>query len=1481
MATPWLNALILPLYVAVASILILLLRVLFGRRLFDAEIPAADDNRPSEHSIADYIRTHGGSTIFALRTTRLIGCLLLLGLSTAALALGDAPRTTESPHIYLQSAMCGLYFYTVLLATISISASARWTRRVITHLTTILFSTFAVYFYRDVFPLATVSLPPMDLWEGRLLWPRIALLFVVSGVIPLVIPREYIPLDAKGRSAEWLKKPMPRAHPEQTASILSSALYSWLDPIIALAYRVPHLAFDQLPPLCDYDDAAGLKTRIPLLMERETSQHLDAFTSGRRRHVFFGLVSVFRWELASMSVLLAVAALSLFVSPLAINRILNHLEDPTADALMKPWLWIILLFLGPLTYTLASERQTFVGTRAAAQANALLTQLVFEHALRVRIKASASAPSTTQPASAASTTQTQAALQARTTTLLTVDLANITAGRDVLVLCVTVPVQVAGCIVFLWGVLGWSAFVGMGVILLLMPLPAYAAKLLSRIQQETLAKTDARVQTLEETMNVVRMIKMFGWEKQMNAKIAEKREQELTWIWWRKMLGTLNGSVNDILWYITYYMAVAVKARVSLNRLDAFLNDTELLDSFTATDKPTAHSASTELTGFRDATFSWADEDQSVGTSTLSRSFILRIEGEIMFKPGFNLVVGPTGSGKTSLLMALLGEMHFLPSSSTSWFNLARDKGVSYAAQESWVLNDTIKNNILFNLPIDAARYKKVLYQCCLERDLELFDAGDETEVGEKGLTLSGGQKARVTLARALYADSQVVILDDILAALDVHTAKWVVEKCLAGDLLKHRTVILVTHNVAMTSKLADFVVSVSLDGRVHGQHSVSEALATDKVLAEEVSKDQEVLDIAEQALDSAKEAPQVNGKLVVAEEIAIGRVSWEALSLFVSAHGPSPILFLAIMVFSMICISIVARTETWYMGYWASQYGHGTPVPVFKYLAGYCLLALADVGIYWIAYVYFTTGSFKASTSIHKQLADSILGSVFRWLDVTPTSRIITRFSQDINTIDGSLSEGLWYLNERTLHVLSRFISVLIFTPAFFVPGVFVGIIGFACARVYMAAQLSVKREMSNVTAPVLAHVGAAMAGLASVRAYGAQDTLIKVSLDRINRLTRASRTFANLNRWVIVRIDLLGTLFATLLAYYLVYFQNHHAFEIGFVLNMAIGFTRAIMSWTRAWNDFEVHSNRHVQFSPEFPNRSGPAEVDSFSIERIRQYIEIEHEPKSTASGVPPAYWPASGNISVQNLCARYSPDGPKVLHDLSFDIKSGERVGVVGRTGSGKSSLTLALLRCILTEGTVYYDGLLTSSLNLEALRSSVTIIPQTPELLAGSLRANLDILGQCDDATLNEALGAAGLSALQDGLEKGRLSLDSTISAGGNNLSVGERQIIALARAIVRRSKLLILDEATSAIDYKTDAVIKSSLRNELPAETTLITVAHRLHSIMDADKIMVLDAGRIVEFDRPKVLLRNERSMFRALVDESGDKEQLYRMAANL
>ncbi|KAJ8520559.1 hypothetical protein ONZ45_g2613 [Pleurotus djamor] len=1633
---------------------------------FFASTRAEDEqNEPSEPPPSSYgfwsefkahVVSHGGLHIFVYKILRLVGCLALLGLSIATLIIDEIEledrqdiqftyadqeplgwmgalarwgkkkrkhRRKEVEQLtqteWLQFAMCMTYLYASLLSLLCVTTKP-YTKRiqsgftsltawVPTHVTLLLLVTFGVYAWRDIFPLATYTLTPIDLPAAflkenavlvYLLWTKIAVLCYTAVFIPLLMPTVYIPVDPKN--------PSSNPPPEQTCSLLSFILFSFLDSTVLLAHKVPHLSHDQLPPLADYDEAKNLREK--------SFTNIDPFYAPgnkkklRQRHIFWGLMKTLRKEYAYLVILLTIHTFAGYAAPVGVNRLLYYMEKNGEDAFVRPWVWLIWLFCGPMIYSTSFQAYIFYATRNLVWVEAIITQLIFEHALRIRVKAetksssssvkassesgSASASGSSTPAASTSALPVQESehdrdistastivdpneassdssgtiggktlvgtlrkklrspfsrkekaatpepkpvpkaiaddsaegnLVGKLNNLISTDLGNITDGRDFIMLIVYAPLQLALGISFLYVILGWSAFVGLTVMVLCMPLPGFVGKAMQDVQKERMKRTDARVQNVTETMNVIRMIKLFGWEGKVNEKIAQFREAEIVWLWKKQLLDLVNGNINFIiptvimkqalsasivfsamsvfdllreqLHVIIWTLTAVVQAKVSIDRVDTFLHDTELLDTYdqelnrdeaalTTGDAvlPTTNNKAVAATlrsstppsersgdiGFSDATFMWSVGDAEINDGALTpskRKFVFRVDGELIFKKNaINLVVGPTGSGKTSLLMALLGEMHFVQSGPSSWYNLPRDGGVSYAAQESWVQNETIKvRESSFDACFVDALLRITSYLCGLERDLELFEAGDQTEVGEKGLTLSGGQKARITLARAIYSRAEIILLDDILAALDVHTAKWIVDKCFRGDLIKDRTIILVTHNVAMTTPIAHFVVSLGADGRIANQGEASEVIAHDQELEKELKEERETLAKTEEIVDDAVPAPEddkkVAGKLIAAEEIEVGHVGWPAVRLYlVALGGKHPIFFFVAFIGALCANEAIYSFLTWFLGYWASKYAEvddPTLVSVSYYLSVYVSILGVALLTYATAFLVYVYGNIRASKSIHKQLINAVLGTTLRWLDITPTSRIITRCTQDIRAVDDRISQSLQWLVEMTVSMIIKFAAVLLFTPVFILPGVIAAILGGWLGQIYIAAQLSVKREMSNAKAPVVGHFGAAMAGLTSIRAYGAQESFKAESLTRINKYTRAARSFYNLNRWICIRIDALGSILAVILATYLLYGRQQGASNTGFALNMAVGFSGMILWWVRILNEFEVQGN---------------------SLERIQGYISVDQEPKPTEAGKPPAYWPSSGDIRVENLSARYSETGPKVLHDLSFHIKSGERVGVVGRTGSGKSSLTLSLLRCIYTDGEVYYDGKLTNSINLDALRTNITIIPQVPELLSGTLRQNLDPFDQFDDATLNSALRAAGLFSLQNDEDEGRITLDTAISSGGSNLSVGQRQILALARAIVRGSKLLILDEATSAIDYKTDSVIQSSLRHELGGDVTLITIAHRLQTIMDADKIMVLDAGKIVEFDSPKELLKKEGGKLRALVDESGDRDLLISMA---
>ncbi|KAH8104851.1 hypothetical protein BXZ70DRAFT_1049036 [Cristinia sonorae] len=1486
------SSLAIPTYTAILSVLVLFIH---GIRRFWTGFGQDRSNR-SSHSQTEVIH--------AFRTLRLLACLSLLGMEIWGLVYyKDVATWSEKT---LESGLCAVWTYTSFLALLSVTTSPNHVRVPVRHLCCILFVSWLVFAYRDLYPLVTYDLEPLDGEDGAVLWVYIGIQTVAAVFVPLFVPRT--------------------------------------DSLIYKANRVEHLSLEQLPAVPDYDEARYMVTRGLTLLQPYISN---------KRHLAFGFMVIFRYEYIGTIFTILLLVSTTFITPVGVNMLLRYLETGGENAPIRPWFWILAIFIGSSAASVIRQTHMFLMNMITVRSGAIINQLIFDHALRIRLKVEKGNEVMSQSPTATPTPVATSALQppeaseevreedssatgevqqpqtgavesafeadskiarenkapqsnllGRMNNLITSDAANIASGADIFLLFLFVPAQLSLCVVFLYSILGWSSFVGIGVTAILFPVPLYFSKLMAAAQKAKMQKTDARVQTVTETLNTIRMIKLFGWEPKMLQRIATAREKELVYIKWEKWLQIFIGQsifaipfitmistyatftlimkkelsasvifsslvVFDMsrgqMWVMSQRLPLMLRAKVSLDRINTFLRDTELLDEFVSgpDNSYEVNTVSSDIVGFKNASFTWdTSSDGSVTSASNCRIFKLQIDDEVVFQRGcINLIVGPTGSGKTSILMALLGEMHFVPKGPDSYYNLPRGGGIAYASQESWVQNKTIRDNILFESEYDSVRYDKVIEQCGLSRDIELFEAGDLTEVGEKGLTLSGGQKARITLARAVYSNAEILLLDDVLAALDVHTSKWIVDECFKGDLIRGRTVILVTHNITLTSPIADFIVSMGRDGRIASQGSLSAVLAKDPKLYTEL---QTGFSEAEGRTDEKNPVVETkrteDGKLMVAEEIAVGRVGWREAKLFLSALGGKrwP-LWWAVFIYNAVGTPVVETLNVWFLGYWAHQYEErpASDVSAPYYLMVFTAIVVASVTTKMSSYLYYFVGAVRASRTIHEKLVSSVLASTMRWLDITPTSRVISRCTRDMATVDDVLSVLVSQSTEIITFMIARFCSVILVAPATLLPGLMVAITGGWLGRIFVKAQLSVKREMSNAQSPIFSHFSAAMAGLVSIRAYGAQATIKQEFFVRIDNYTRTTRSFNDINRWMSVRIETIGAAFAAGIATYLVYGRTQvSASTTGFALNMAVGFCDLIRHCIYTVNTLEVQAN---------------------SLERIQQYLEIEHEPKPTPDGVPPAYWPSSGKLSVEQLSAKYSEDGPKVLHDLSFTVNSGERVGIVGRTGSGKSSLTLALLRCIPTEGKVYLDGLSIDSINLSALRSSITIIPQVPELLSGTLRQNLDPFDEYDDAVLNDSLRAAGLFSLQHSEDDARLTLDSAISSGGGNLSVGQRQILALARVMVRRSKVLILDEATSAIDNETDNVIQASLRNELGKDVTVLIVAHRLQTIMDADKIMVLDAGRIVEFGEPKELLKNDAGLFRVLVDSSSDKDILYTM----
>ncbi|KAL5499199.1 hypothetical protein ACEPAH_1717 [Sanghuangporus vaninii] len=1508
-------------------------------------------------SLREAIKALDGFPILLFRLFRLLTIVGLLSLEVYESNVGHGPsaRTLQVP----------FYIYMLALATVSVAASSsHWRDLASFDLAMLFFLNFMVYFILDIWPYAMVSPSPFDPASEASTWIRVSLLTLGGMVIPLVMPRPFRPT-------------MPDEEPSavETCSLLSRYLYSYLDQIVFYAFRVPDITVKDMPEL----PGPG---RIEVLGKRALSA-LDPVEVGKR-HIVWGIFRIWGKDFILMTIFIGLYCFAEFAGPYGMRHLLASLETGIPSYGLRLWVWIVILVVGPVVSGLFYTQFLYISTRMIVENGSVLTYLVFHHALRIRLKGESfdsdddkaggkdgtlttnedtqttATPATidtdvvgsedTTEADAATSTTAVSDTDARPAVkegqsqektghligkinnLITSDLTSVGNLHEIVQLPGTV-LQLIIAIAFLYNLVGWSAFVGLAVMIVCLPVPVYLGKSMAGVQKTKMEATDQRVQSVTEALGILRMIKLFGWEPYMLRQLAQNRDKELVKLGRFRLLNTVMNAVNEMLpllsklvviaiytiiskgqlsasvifsallifsmleqqlWTLMHILPDLLQSKVSCDRYTRFLNKTELISEGNGQSPAARENMASEPDrpeddiGFKQCSFSWESPNAGSLSPTkhhTRKHFNLRFDGEVLFKCGkINIIVGPTASGKTSVLMALLGEMYYKPHGVGSWYNLPRGGGIAYAPQESWVLNETIRDNILFGEPYDEDRYKKVLKQCALEKDLELWEAGDLTEVGEKGLTLSGGQKARVTLARAVYSSASILLLDDVLAALDVHTAKWIVDKALQGNLVQGRTVLLVTHNIALAAPIADHVVVLGRHGSVSAQGSVSEVLKKDARLRaqiekekEEVEEDIEIkLDESNVDKDNSEGAKKAAGKLVVAEEKAMGRVELAAVLLYTASIGGS--LAWIMILGTRLLGQAFYLFSPWFVGYWSSQYEThpSSEVPVVKYLLIYALSNLLQCLIDFGSQLLWLFGSLRASKFIYNNLLRSIFQATFRWLDVTPVGRIITRCTQDISTIDQQFAMFANIFLSLTLNMVTLFLSSVIMAGQYaLISGLFIFVLSTSLGHVYLKCQMCTRREMSNAKSPVMSEVGTALSGLPSIRAYGAQTIFYSELKKRIDVLARTSYCFYDINRWISIRMDSLGAIFAGVVAAYLAYGSKLSAGYAGFTLSIVLSFSRQILFWVRIYNLVEIQAN---------------------SLERMLEFMRVDHEPEPSESGKPPAYWPSSGELRVEKLSARYSDDSPNVLHNITFAVKSGERVGIVGRTGAGKSSVALALLRAIKTDGKVFYDGIATDEINLDALRTNITLIPQQPELIHGTLRDNLDPFGQHDDATLNAALNASGLFSIKDlattqqpidggpsnetasngaDSEHGtKIGLDTMVESGGTNFSLGQRQIIALARAIVRRSKLLILDEATAAIDYDTDALIQKTLRTEFEKDTTLLTIAHRLQTIVDYDKIMVLDAGELVEFGSPKELMEKEGGYFRSLIDESDDRDLL-------
>ncbi|KAF6820210.1 ABC multidrug transporter [Colletotrichum sojae] len=1303
----------------------------------------------------------------------------------------------------------------------------------------------------------------------------------VAAVVAITTPREWVPPSYKYNVPEGYEKRGPA--PEETCSWASHYLtFEWITPLVWKG-TTSEVTIDDLPRLPWYDDPL-------LLLERIKKARIRGKTTA------WTLFYLLRSEITLMSCFIAGAYACELIAPYGMYRLLSYLADPQGS-IIRPGVWLFLMFGGPLSRSVLLQQYIFTSTRLVVRLRSALTQELYHRAVSsMELEDDIFAPpGEGEKKSGDSRRSTPAG---RLANLMAADIQAIFGARDIVMVSMGVSTGTIIGFIGLYQMIGWPALVGTAVLLLAGPMSVFVARMMARATRKARRAQDSRISLVSEYLASIRAVKYFAWEDAITKTIEDARASEQRDLW---RVSLIYVTLNQIAALMPYFALISMFAlyvgvrNQALTAATAFTtaslvktirrNVTQV--GFMSRNITSAFIALGRLDRYFESTTpieEYPDGKLEIREATFRRSktatFQLKDLSLDFVDGGLNVVSGVSGSGKTTLLLAILGE-----TIKESGY-ITRPKDVAFASQTAWLQNDTIKENILFNSPYEKVRYDRVVDACCLPVDLREMEYGEETIIGENGSSLSGGQKARVALARALYSKAPLLLLDDIFSALDAKTSASLWERCFCTDLLKGRTVVLVAQQPWVAAQ-ADIAVTLE-NGEIQSVEQsigvVRHPVAVAKDIVPEASgsdtSDTEVDTPTDPLNNAAKVADDKSTKDVVAQEMKVSGKSARLMFFkYMTYFGGT--WYALFCLFMMLMAQVVVMLGTFWLSIWVEAYGNQDVVDIAFYLGIYAAITVAESVIAAGTFLAFENGAWHAARKLHNDFIRAVMRVSLAWYKKTPVGRITNRFSSDMSSLDLTVSPQLRAFLESAMQLVIRIFAISSILPVFMLPAAVTCFVGIIVGEMYTRTAVTIKRLVASAQSPIFTQFADTLAGLAVVRARsGMSDQFGKNLAEKLGVWSRAAEATFNCNRWVAMRVDVVTALVGLAAGIIAVSKAGIVAAGlVGFSLTNATGLSQTILMLVRSMNDLEV-------------------ELQSFV--RIKEYASLEPEEKSDETlpeegeyaddpaQVIPKNWPATGEIEFRNVTIRYDENGPNILTDVNLKFRAGERVAIVGRTGSGKSTLVLSLLRFThVVSGQILYDGIDITKIPRRRLREALTIIPQEAVLFNGTLRSNLDPTGKISPPILERALESCqGIASFQylseaetdnpDAAASGDaagLALTTAVNAKGENFSHGQRQVLSLCRALVRGSRLMLLDEATASMDYETDRGIQAVLRREVDSDRTLVTIAHRLRTIADYDTVVVMGAGRVVEAGRPAELYKR-KGVFYDMVYHSGEKHEL-------
>ncbi|KAH6659572.1 ATP-binding cassette transporter abc1 [Truncatella angustata] len=1301
--------------------------------------------------------------------------------------------------------------------------------------------------------------------------------------------------------------------PEETCSWLEYYVtYEWLTPLMFRGTR-RQMTIEELPQLPWYDE--------PLLLLRRVQE-----ARKKNQSTIWTLLRFLPQELVTMSIWAAICFVVELISPFAMYNLLGYIGAPGA-ATIRPWVWLVLLFIGPLSRSVAFQQYIFTSTRLIVRVKAALTQELYYKAMNsmeLDDEAFQDVSSAEKPKDGEKK-QENTTSTGRLANLMSADIDAITSGRDIILVGAGLPPGTIVAFIGLYKMLDWPAAVGVGIMLTMSPIGVLIAQRMVSLQRDIRKIQDSRISVITEYLSSIRAIKYFAWENAIINKVKEIRRGEQKKIWKINVMFMLLGEFTEAIPIISLLVIFSLHVAVRQQPLTADIAFTSI--TLIRTIRRNLAMMTGMSRGITSAGVSIKRLDRyfnnvvpltrhSVGALRVSNATVRRHKKAAFslndvsidfVEGGLNVLAGPSGSGKSTMLLAILGETLVEKGSITC------PQDIAYASQSAWLQNETIKENILFNSEFEQHRYDRVINACGLPIDFNEFPERDETEVGENGATLSGGQKSRIALARALYSKAPVLLLDDIFSALDAKTASTVWADCFCGDMLKDRTIVLVTQ-LPWIAPQADLSITLE-NGTVKDIHEnpgvTRKPVVLDKQLIDEGNVDTTVetaakLDATNGNANGHTNRDENNGKahgsntgaVKTSEAKRRDEVTQEALKTGPTArlqffkymaYFGNPLIAVGAGLMSILGTASAVGTGLW-IAVWVDAYGSGEAGNIAFYLGIYGAWSFAEILIAALTFVFYESGGWYAARTLHSIFIESVMKVPLSWYKTTPIGRVVNRFSRDMNSIDMSLSMYLRFCFEAFTRLIFQIGAVGSVMPVFMLPAAVCCVVGILAGEMYTRTAVAVKRIVSSSQSPLFSQFADSLSGIAVIRARaGMPKTFGNQLAEKLRIFERASESHYNCNRWVALKVDMATTLVTVAAGAIAVSKAGTVAAGlVGFSLTNATTLSQIIIMLVRTMNELEV-------------------EMQSFH--RVREYALVEPEEQPDEYREPGAYtdddttimpqdWPRSGEVEFRDVTIKYDADGPEILKNINLKFAAGERVAVVGRTGSGKSTLVLSLLRFTnIVSGKILFDGVDITSFSRQRLREALTIIPQEAVLFSGDVASNLDPTGEVPKDTVIRALqyctGIASFEYQEEDAsqessggdvesESGtstnaqKINLSTPVKAKGENFSHGQRQVLSLCRALVRKSKLMLLDEATASMDYETDQGIQQVLRKELNEhgrDRTLVTIAHRLKTIIDYDKIVVLSAGSVIETGSPKELYE-AKGQFYDMMKHSGEFEDL-------